>query len=198
MGITVTLRGGSGDMLKTTYDPDLDGVVALAQTEADMTKAVYDSDENGKIVESIFDYGVWPKTNGRVVRKVASNDLRHSIDAAIENSSGLTWRKDKTLVFTEGIKGVIRVKFDLKNQPGTGCGKLTDKDGTLLGAAQDAADCSTYQTKSQDITVDFAPDGELQLWSRDAGCSTWVQNMRVYYLNDSTSTPDIVAVTGAD
>jgi len=33
---------GLGDMLKSVYDPDLDEVIALAQTEADMTKAVYD------------------------------------------------------------------------------------------------------------------------------------------------------------
>lgn len=35
-------RTGQGDMLKSVYDPNDDGVVALAQTEADMTKAVYD------------------------------------------------------------------------------------------------------------------------------------------------------------
>ena len=27
MGVTVTLRGGSGDMLKAAYDPDLDGII---------------------------------------------------------------------------------------------------------------------------------------------------------------------------
>jgi len=35
-------RVGTGDMLKSVYDPNLDGVIALAQTQADMTKAVYD------------------------------------------------------------------------------------------------------------------------------------------------------------
>ena len=35
-------RSGGGDMLKSVYDPNLDGVIALAQTQADMTKAVYD------------------------------------------------------------------------------------------------------------------------------------------------------------
>jgi len=49
MGINVTLRGGSGDMLKTTYDPNLDGVIAVAETEADMKKSVYDSDADGLI-----------------------------------------------------------------------------------------------------------------------------------------------------
>ena len=31
MGITVTLRGGAGDMLKANYDPNLDGVIAAGQ-----------------------------------------------------------------------------------------------------------------------------------------------------------------------
>ena len=35
-------RAGVGDMLKSVYDPDLDGVIAVAQTKADMEKADYD------------------------------------------------------------------------------------------------------------------------------------------------------------
>ena len=34
MGITVSLRGGSGDMLKSVYDGNDDGIIALAHTEA--------------------------------------------------------------------------------------------------------------------------------------------------------------------
>lgn len=36
MGINVTLRGGSGDMQRFTYDPDLNGKIAAAQTEDDV------------------------------------------------------------------------------------------------------------------------------------------------------------------
>ena len=36
MGITVTLRGGSGDMLKSTYDPNLDGVIAVSQLDTNV------------------------------------------------------------------------------------------------------------------------------------------------------------------
>ena len=39
----------AGDMLKSVYDADKDGVIALAQTEADMTKAVYDSGDDGVV-----------------------------------------------------------------------------------------------------------------------------------------------------
>lgn len=42
-------RLGTGDMLKSVYDPDKDGVVALDQTEADMTKSTYDTDDDGKV-----------------------------------------------------------------------------------------------------------------------------------------------------
>lgn len=52
MGITVTLRGGSGDMKKSTYDPNLDGVIDVAETEADMTKAVFDPDADNKIAKA--------------------------------------------------------------------------------------------------------------------------------------------------
>jgi len=37
------------DMTKSVYDTDEDGVIAVAQTEADMTKAVYDTDDDGKV-----------------------------------------------------------------------------------------------------------------------------------------------------
>jgi len=36
-------RSGIGDMLTSVYDPNEDGVIAVAQTEADMEKADYDS-----------------------------------------------------------------------------------------------------------------------------------------------------------
>lgn len=45
-------RSGGGDMLKTVYDPNNDGVIATAQTEADMTKAVYDPTDDG-VVDSV-------------------------------------------------------------------------------------------------------------------------------------------------
>jgi len=38
-----------GDMFKSVYDPDLDGVIAVAQTEADMKRSVYDANLDGVI-----------------------------------------------------------------------------------------------------------------------------------------------------
>ena len=52
MGITVTLRGGSGDMTKAVYDSNLDGVIAMAQLDTlvgNMKKSVYDADLDGVI-----------------------------------------------------------------------------------------------------------------------------------------------------
>lgn len=164
----------------------------------DMKKSVYDSDLDSAFEEAIFKLGLFPRVIPHKVRKVASDDLRHSIDANVANSAGTAWRKDKTLVFTNGIKGVLRVKFDMIGQPGSDCGKLTDKDGTLVGVAKDGTNCAAYQTHSQDITVDFPAGGELQLWTSDNGCNTGVENFRVYYVNDATATPDAVATTGGD
>jgi len=42
-------RVGTGDMLKSVYDSNEDGVIAVAQTEADMEKADYDSVINALI-----------------------------------------------------------------------------------------------------------------------------------------------------
>ena len=42
-------RVGTGDMLKSVYDSNEDGVIAVAQTEADMTKAAYDTVINALI-----------------------------------------------------------------------------------------------------------------------------------------------------
>jgi len=42
-------RSGVGDMLKATYDPNADGVIALAQTEADMKRSTYDPNLDGVI-----------------------------------------------------------------------------------------------------------------------------------------------------
>lgn len=162
-------------------------------------KATYDSDLDGKFDEAIFKLGLFPRTLAHKVRKIASNDLRHSIDAIVTNSSGSTaWRKDKTLVFTNGIKGTLRIAFEMIGQSGSDCGKVTDKDGNLLGVAKDGTNCAVYQTHSQDVAVDFEAGGELQLHSSDNGCTTGLKNFRVYYINDATATPDAVAVTGAD
>ena len=39
MGVDVTLRGGSGDMLKSEYDPNLDSKIAKAQIFTDLDKS---------------------------------------------------------------------------------------------------------------------------------------------------------------
>lgn len=42
----------TGDMFKSTYDPDKNGVIAAAQTEADMKKSVYDIDASNIVDDS--------------------------------------------------------------------------------------------------------------------------------------------------
>lgn len=42
-------RAGIGNMLKAVYDPNEDGVIAIAQTQADMMKAAYDPNDDGVI-----------------------------------------------------------------------------------------------------------------------------------------------------
>jgi hypothetical protein len=47
--------------------------------------------------------------------KKASDNLRNSHDAEINDQTGASYVKQKTMTFTNGIKGTLRVKFDLKD-----------------------------------------------------------------------------------
>ena len=188
---SITLDAG-----QTVDGKDVSG---LGAGDGDMLKSTYDPNEDGKFAQETQEHGYNPATAAVLFKKIASDDLQHSIDAEIQNYSGSgEWRKDKTLVFDNGIKGVIRVKFETKGPVSGTTVKLTDKDGTLLGAEQVAGSCATYQPKSQDLTIDFSANAEISLWTRDTGCQIYIRYLRFYYANDTTSPIVPVAVTGAD
>ncbi|RLJ01551.1 MAG: hypothetical protein DRP08_05375 [Candidatus Aenigmatarchaeota archaeon] len=66
-----------GIMRKVTYDPDNDGVIAVAQTEADMKKSVYDPNEDG-----VFDaYNVLEHGGRTATLVVAASDSSEKVKA---------------------------------------------------------------------------------------------------------------------
>lgn len=175
------------DMEKGVYDPNLDGVIALAQTEADMKQSVYDIK------------GALGVAKNHLYEKIASDTLRHSIDATLQEN-GTTYVKKKTLTFTNGIKGTIRIKFDLKDGSDVAWGILTQNGATPggagdLGVAQDGTTTS-YVTQSQDIAVDIPAGETIDLWLKTAAGSAFTENLRFYY-NNATAVV-LVAATGGD
>lgn len=94
-------RAGQGDMLKSVYDPNEDGVIALAQTEADMTKAAYD-----------------PVINA-LIALAAAHKTQHQSGGSDEiDVTGLTGLPDadmKRSVYDPNLDGVIAIA-----QGGTG------------------------------------------------------------------------------
>lgn len=120
---------------------------------------------------------------GSVIPKEVSDNLRNSHDAEVDTSTtGAAYAKIKTMTFTNGIKGNLRVKFDLKdNASYVGYGRVY-KNGVALGAIKTGTD--NYVTESEDIDVGTIAAGEtLELWGKaeHASAHVFVKNFRCYY-----------------
>lgn len=87
-------KAGLGDMLKSTYDPNADGVIALPQTEADMKKSVYDTNDDG-VVDSVPTHKTSHQDGG--TDEMAVTGLVGATPTAIIGSAtpGLVYRKSR-------------------------------------------------------------------------------------------------------
>jgi len=181
MGINVVLKG-EGDMKKSTYDPDEDGVIAIANTEADMKKSVYDND-NDNVVDSA-EVAIVSKY---LLRKIPSDNLRNSHDAEV-STTNTTYTKVKTITFTYGISGTIRVKFDMYSNNIAGYGKVY-KNGSPIGSEHTLSSNSTWESFSEDIDIgDISAGGTLELWIKNtSGVEVKARNFRLYYDNEITA-----------
>jgi len=184
-------------MTKAVYDPNLDGVIALAETEAkigDMEKSVYDADDDGKFPNDLQEIGYNPVTSAILFTKKVSDVLRHSHDAeVVKNTDNTTYSIEKTITFTNGVKGVLRIKYDLGRVAcGTAYGRLY-KNGVAIGTEQSRA--ADYLTFSEDIDVGTIEIGEiLELKLKNSlDCDTKARNLRIYYDNDDTAASVAVA-----
>ena len=160
-----------------------------------MNILTYDTDENGMV--DVIDVGVIDAEQGL---KVASDDLQHSIDA-IDTVTVAVYEKQKTLTFTNGIKGTIRIKFNIYNPSGYWTHAFLTKNGVVPGGGSDlGVEQSTQHTsgevKSQDIAVDLVAGETIDLWVHtqyDPGEDGAVKELRFYYSEEIN-----VAVTGGD
>jgi len=112
---------------------------------------------------------------------IASDTLWHSHDAQGQ-APYQSWTKIKTMTFTTGISGVLRVKFDLQSDGGLGNphAKLY-KNGVAVGTDQSMSG-QGWVTKSEDLTITLADNDTLELWGYvNSGYNCLVQNFRVYY-----------------
>ena len=171
MGISVTLRGGSGDMTKAVYDPDLDGVIALAETEADMTKAVFDSDGDNVLDKD-------------VVRKIAAaSDVLRKTDDAVVNTVETVYALRKSITIPKNyVTSGLRIKFDIAdNSTGSyGDGKIY-KNGVAVGTERSASGgVDEYNSFSEDLGG-FAPGDTIELWSKttNVGVICRVKDFRI-------------------
>lgn len=153
-GRTVDGKDVGGAMLAATFDPDSDDVIEGAQVAI----------------------------NPAHTKKLVSDNLRHSIDGeGIPNNH--TYALQETMTFTNGIKGTLRVKFDINNHTSNNVWGRIYKNGVALGAEQTTA--GGYTTKSEDIDVGtLAPGDTLELWCRSDTDYYKYKNFRVYYDNE--------------
>lgn len=123
--------------------------------------------------------------------KSASANLRHSNDAEAFRSPGqASYGLMKTFTFDYGIKGTIRVAFDMKTTTGTlGNAKLLQNGVTLIGAEQ-SENSVGYTTHTQDVAVNLEPGDTLELWVKEnqGGDAFRVQNYRISYDNATLTT----------
>jgi hypothetical protein len=133
------------------------------------------------------------------MHKVASNNLRHSHDSEIAHDV-TDYVQVKGITFPNGLKGVIRVKYDAlttDSETPYYCYAKLCIDGTILGSEDTMVD-EEYTTFTQDITQDFDSTNELQLWikSSKSGVYCYVRNLRVYY--DDGGEFDVIAVASSN
>lgn len=132
--------------------------------------------------------------------KVASDNLRHSVDAQIVVTSATYIQvTNKTLTFTHGIKGVLRVKCTIDPAGGkTGYYKLL-KDGAGSPLATEQSVLTDPLTGSDDLTVDWVAGTTLNVFAKQTPDGNMnVTNFRVYYDDGTGFSAVAVAVTGAD
>lgn len=159
--------------------PDLGG---------DMTKAVYDSDLNGKFAENELDNGILGLP--ALYEKIASANKRHGeSDNSDEHQVIETgYHTIATFTITNGIKGTLRFKMDLKSDSTTHTlyGRWYAND-VAIGTEQSGSVDDTYQSKSEDIAIDLAAGQTLKCKVNTDNVAafplSYVRNMNVSYDN---------------
>ena len=174
MGIHFSVARGEGDMKKDDYDPNKDGIIALAQTEADMTKAVYDSDEDSKI-----DLTAQELAFSKII---PSDDLLVSSDGEVSTFSNvLTLMKTLTIAAASGISTLaLRIKFSIRsNMPDYTSEGQIYKNGVAVGTLRTYVG-QEWEEFSEDVSG-FVTGDAVQIYGCTPGsCVCYISNFRIY------------------
>lgn len=158
-------------MHKTTYDPNLDGVIAKEETEVDMRKAVYDSDDDGYIKKLLIELA-------------ASDDLLKAEDGDLEATT-TTPTKVAEITIPIGIaSSTLRVKIDVRDEHAvTSYGRARiHKNGVAKGAVCTSNNDATFKTTSQDLAEGWVAGDLIQVYAYLSAAPQvcHVQHFRIY------------------
>lgn len=128
----------------------------------DMEKATYDTNVSNKVDD--IDMG---KITASKIEKIVSATVRHGVSDnsdEVQHQLNETLTTVKTFVFTDGLKGTVRLKMELKTDNISY--KLRGRwyhEAVAIGTEQTGDDADVYDAKSEDIAVNIAAGESLYL-----------------------------------
>lgn len=178
MSINVTLRGGSGDMLKSTYDPNLDGVIALAELDTLINKlSSLSIDANLSMGAHDISLGAGQLVDGK---DVGFGCVAHDVEVTDSHN---VYTLVKTITLTKKRIGDLWVYFEMKHSTGgaTAYGRVY-KTGVAVGTAFGGGDTAwvAYTEKIAFGTLDIGNTIQLYTYPDSGVGASHVRNFRVY------------------
>lgn len=196
-GVTSAIQtqlGDKGDMFKSTYDPNEDGVIALAQLD---TAVCSETEADGKITTHAEDSDAHhTKTPVDTATIKASNVLRNSNNAE-KSTNSLSYVKIKEVKLNEALSG-CRVKFALVRDlsPEISYARIY-KNGEAIGTEiQRQEQTDVWGVYTQDFSG-WEADDLIQIYAKtsNVGNNSRVKDMRFYYTKWITDIGGIDLVT---
>ena len=126
-----------------------------------------------------------------LILKKASDTNRHSHANPLSRDAN-TYGKMRTHTFTNGIKGTLRLQFDiLRTATATSAQGIMTRNGATPGTGSDigveqTTTSTSFDTKTQDIAIDFVAGDTIDYWIKRTGTAgmAQIQMCDVDYDND--------------
>jgi len=127
----------------------------------------------------------------QIIVKKASDTNRHTFANPVSTDLN-TYQKMRTHIFTNGIKGTLRLQFDiLRNAAATSTQGIMTKNGATPGTGSDigveqTTTSTSFVTKTQDVAIDFVAGDTIDYWLKRTGAAglAQIQNCDVDYDNN--------------
>jgi len=177
-------------MWKETYDPDDDGVIAIANTEADMKKADWDTNSDDKIdvakTEADMTKAEYDPNNYGfpvVGTYIPSDDL-----LAQDETEKTTVKGDWECLYEfvvelgEGIPIAygLRIKWEMKAGDANGVQAMVARNGVQISDIKSTTDITNYVAFQVDVGS-FRRRDRIQLWVKSGSTSyeSYVRNFKI-------------------